>query len=485
MPTYAVTGATGRLGRLVIEQLLDSGVPAAEIAAIVRSPEKAADLAARGVEIRKATYDDPSTLPGAVAGVRRLLLVSGDTPGQRVAQHTAVIDAAKLAGVERLVYTSILKADTTANPLAPEHKATEEVLAASGLTYTVLRNSWYTENYTDQLPQYLGSGTILGATGGSKISAATRADYAGAAVAALTRDEDGNAVYELGGTAFTFDELAEAVTEVTGTTVVHQDMSAAELASALENVGLDAGTAGFVAALDHSIANRRAGDRQRRPQPVDRPAEHPAARRHPGRAGLTRATPVPAAARRRHPRTNSSRRWRRHGRRIGRAPTAAIRLSPPRDEQQAGQQAAQGPLDEVRPGCRPGGLTERRDQVRVRREVDAGEAERRPAAARGGRRGSPTPVIMAMASNLAVHRAAHGFQDPEAVVEPGQASPGRCRWPGGTRRAATGGRRNSANCRRPSSTIVSNQSPSTCGYGRSSPTTRSVIRSSRSSRDDR
>ncbi|MEV4765075.1 SDR family oxidoreductase [Micromonospora chokoriensis] len=254
MPTYAVTGATGRLGRLVIGQLLDSGVPAAEIAAIVRSPEKAADLAARGVEIRKANYDDPSTLPGAVAGVRRLLLISGDTPGQRVPQHTAVIDAAKLAGVERLVYTSILKADTTTNPLAPEHKATEEVLAASGLTYTVLRNGWYTENYTDQLPQYLGSGTILGATGGSKISAATRADYAAAAVAALTREEAGNAVYELGGTAFTFDELAEAVTEVTGTPVVHRDLSAAELASALENVGLDAGTAGFVAALDNSIA---------------------------------------------------------------------------------------------------------------------------------------------------------------------------------------------------------------------------------------
>ncbi|MEU7675737.1 SDR family oxidoreductase [Micromonospora taraxaci] len=254
MPTYAVTGATGRLGRLVIGQLLDSGVPAAEIAAVVRSPEKAADLAARGVEIRKANYDDPSTLPGAVAGVRRLLLISGDTPGQRVPQHTAVIDAAKLAGVERLVYTSILKADTTTNPLAPEHKATEEVLGASGLTYTVLRNGWYTENYTDQLPQYLGSGTILGATGGSKISAATRADYAAAAVAALTREEAGNAVYELGGTSFTFDELAEAVTEVTGTPVAHRDLSAAELASALENVGLDAGTAGFVAALDHSIA---------------------------------------------------------------------------------------------------------------------------------------------------------------------------------------------------------------------------------------
>ncbi|MGC4771741.1 SDR family oxidoreductase [Micromonospora sp. DT44] len=254
MPTYAVTGATGRLGRLVIEHLLDTGVPAAEIAVVVRSPQKAADLAARGVEIRQADYDEPSTLPGAVAGVRRLLLISGDTPGQRVPQHTAVIDAARLAGVERLVYTSILKADTTTNPLAPEHKATEEVLAASGLSYTVLRNGWYTENYTDQLPQYVSSGTILGATGGSKVSAAPRTDYAAAAAAALTRDEGGNAVYELGGTAFTFDELADAVTEVTGTTVVHRDMSTAELASALQNVGLDAGTAGFVAALDHSIA---------------------------------------------------------------------------------------------------------------------------------------------------------------------------------------------------------------------------------------
>ncbi|MEH1028192.1 SDR family oxidoreductase [Micromonospora profundi] len=254
MPTYAVTGATGRLGRLVIDRLLDTGVPAAEIAAVVRTPEKAADLATRGVEIRQANYDDPVTLPGAVAGVRRLLLISGDTPGRRVAQHTAVVDAAKLAGVERLIYTSILKADTTTNPLAPEHRATEEVLAASGLSHTVLRNSWYTENYTDQLPQYLQTGTILGATGGSSVSAATRADYAAAAAAALTRDEHGNTVYELGGTAFTFDELAAAVSEVTGTTVVHRDLSPAELASTLETVGLDAGTAGFVAALDHSIA---------------------------------------------------------------------------------------------------------------------------------------------------------------------------------------------------------------------------------------
>ncbi|MEU4401906.1 NAD(P)H-binding protein [Micromonospora orduensis] len=254
MPTYAVTGATGRLGRLVIERLLDTGVPATEIAAVVRDTDKAADLATRGVEVRQADYDDPSTLPGAVAGVRRLLLVSGDTPGQRVAQHTAVIDAARLAGVERLVYTSILKADTTTNPLAPEHKATEAVLAASGLPYTALRNSWYTENYTDQLPQYLQTGTILGATGGGRVSAATRADYAAAAAAALTRDEDGTVVYELGGTAFTFDDLAEAVTEVTGTTVTHRDMSAADLAATLQTVGLDAGTAGFVAALDHSIA---------------------------------------------------------------------------------------------------------------------------------------------------------------------------------------------------------------------------------------
>lgn len=254
MPTYGVTGASGHLGRLVVENLLDRGVPATEIVAIARNTEKAVDLAARGVVVRHADYSRPQTLPAALAGVRRLLLVSGNEVGQRVAQHTAVIEAAKAAGVERTAYTSILRADTTGNPLAPEHKATEEVLTASGMPYTLLRHSWYTEVYTDQLPQYLERGEILGAAGSGRVSAVPRIDYAAAAATVLTGDGHDNAVYELGGTPFTFPELAAAITEATGTKVVYRDLPAAEYTAALESSGLDAGSARFVAALDESIA---------------------------------------------------------------------------------------------------------------------------------------------------------------------------------------------------------------------------------------
>ena len=254
MPTYAVTGASGHLGRRVVEELLARGVPAQDVVAVVRTPAKAGDLADRGVQVRPGDYSDPQTLPAALAGVQRLLLVSASEPGNRVAQHTAVIDAAKDAGVERIAYTSILHADTSTNPLAPEHRATEEVLRASGVPFTVLRNSWYTENYTDQLGQYLERGEILGAAGNGRISAAPRPDYAVAAASALLADEPGNAVYELGGPAFTLAELAAAVSEVTGRTVGYRDVSPQELVEALQQAGLDAATAGFVAAIDESIA---------------------------------------------------------------------------------------------------------------------------------------------------------------------------------------------------------------------------------------
>jgi NAD(P)H dehydrogenase (quinone) len=188
--------------------------------------------------------------------VQRLLLVSSSEIGSRVAQHTAVVDAAKAAGVERIAYTSILKAGNTSNPLAGEHEATEAALRASGVPFSVLRNGWYFENYTSQLGQYLARGEILGATAGGKVSAAARADYAAAAVSALLTD-DGDAVHELGGPAFTFDELAATVSDVTGTKVAHRNLSVEEYVAALEQVGLDSGTAGFVAGLDASIA---AGD---------------------------------------------------------------------------------------------------------------------------------------------------------------------------------------------------------------------------------
>jgi NAD(P)H dehydrogenase (quinone) len=272
VPTYGVTGASGQLGRRVVENLLSRGVPAAEIVAVVRAPQSVADLAARGVDVRAGDYSRPETLPAALAGVRRLLLVSGSEPGQRVPQHAAVVEAAKAAGVERLRYTSILRADTSTNPLAGEHKATEEVIAASGLPYTLLRNSWYTENYTRQLQQYLDTGQIVGAAGTGKVSAAPRADYAEAATAALVGDEGGNVIYELGGTAFTFEELAAAVTEVTGTKVGYRDLPPAEYVGALREAGLDAGTAEFVAAIDASIA---AGDLETGSDDLTRLIGHP------------------------------------------------------------------------------------------------------------------------------------------------------------------------------------------------------------------
>lgn len=257
MTTYAVTGATGQLGRLVVEELLSRGVPASDLVAIVRTPSKAADLAERGVQVREGDYGRPETLPAALAGVQRLLLVSGSEIGARVAQHTAVIDAAKAAGVERITYTGILKAGNTSNPLAGEHEATEEALRASGVPITILRNGWYFENYTQQLGQYLERGEIVGATANGKISAASRADFAVAAAAALLTDDGDEVVHELGGPAFTFDELATTISDVTGTKVAHRDLSVEDYAAELQQVGLDAGTAGFVAGLDASIA---AGD---------------------------------------------------------------------------------------------------------------------------------------------------------------------------------------------------------------------------------
>ncbi|MFI6423820.1 NAD(P)H-binding protein [Promicromonospora sp. NPDC050880] len=257
MTTYAVTGATGHLGHLVVAELLSRGVPAADVVAVVRTPDKAADLAERGVQVREGDYDRPETLPAALAGVQRLLLVSGSEPGRRVPQHAAVIEAAQAAGVGRIVYTGILNADETTNPLAGEHQATEQALRASGLPVSVLRNGWYTENYTDRLEEFLQRGEIVGATGTGKVSAAPRADYAAAAATALLTDDGDVVVHELGGEAFTFAELAATISDVTGTPVAYRDLPVEEYTAELEQAGLDAGTAGFVAGIDASIA---AGD---------------------------------------------------------------------------------------------------------------------------------------------------------------------------------------------------------------------------------
>ena len=255
MPTYAVTGASGHLGRLVVQSLLSRSVPGSDVVAIVRTQGKAADLADHGVRVREADYSRPETMGAALAGVERLLLISGSEPGQRVAQHTNVIQAAKTAGVSRIVYTSILNADDTTNPLAGEHQGSERALREADVPFTVLRNGWYTENYTSQIGQYIEGGEIIGAADNGRISAASRQDYASAAATALIDDQGGIRTYELSGPAFDLTELARVITEVTGTTVTYHDLPVEEYVSWLKGAGLDEETARFVAALDGSIAH--------------------------------------------------------------------------------------------------------------------------------------------------------------------------------------------------------------------------------------
>ncbi len=254
MPTYAVTGASGRLGRLAVQELLDRGVPPSDVVAVVRTRGKAADLAERGVRVPEADYSRPETLHAALVGVTRLLLVSSSEPGQRVAHHINVIWAAKTAGASRIVYTSMLNADATTNPLAGEHRDSERALREAAVPFTLLRNGWYMENYTDQLGRYLHAGEIVGAGDNGRVSAATRRDYAAAAATALLEEGSGNRTYELGGPAFDLHELARIITAVTGTRVAYRDLPAEEYVSWLRRAGLAAATAHFMAALDASIA---------------------------------------------------------------------------------------------------------------------------------------------------------------------------------------------------------------------------------------
>jgi len=248
--TIAVTGATGQLGRLVLEELLASQEPAA-LVAVVRDAGKAEELRARGVQVRVADYSDPAALETALAGVDKLLLVSGSEVGSRVAQHANVVNAAKAAGVGFIAYTSVLAADTTALILAPEHKATEELIRASGLDYTILRNGWYTENYVQAVATARQTGAVVAAAGDGRVASAARADYAAAAAAVLSSAGHEGRVYELSGDyAWDFKELATAITAIAGREVVYQPVSAPELVEVLTTAGLDQGTAGFLAALD-------------------------------------------------------------------------------------------------------------------------------------------------------------------------------------------------------------------------------------------
>lgn len=251
---YAVTGSTGALGTLVVRHLLALRVPAASIVALVRDEAKASSLRDLGVEIRRADYNEPTTLPSALKGVDRLVLVSGSEVGKRFAQHRAVIDAAKTAGVKLVVYTSLVGADTSANPLAPEHKATEAHLRAAGIPFVILRNNWYTENYAGDLQYARVSGVIAAAVGTGRVASASRTDYAEAAARVVTEEGHEGKTYELTGTqAWDYAELARTAGEVLGRPVSFQNLSPADRQKALLAAGLPAGIASFVTSLDQGI----------------------------------------------------------------------------------------------------------------------------------------------------------------------------------------------------------------------------------------
>lgn len=229
----AITAATGQFGRLVIESLLTQ-IPAAGIAALARSPEKAADLATKGIVIRHADYDVPQTLDSALQGVDKLLFISSSEVGRRAPQHRAVINAAKKAGVKLVAYTSLLHADRSPLVLREEHAQTEAMLAESGLAHVLLRNGWYTENYVANLASVLASGSLSGCEGDGRIASAARADYATAAAKVLTADDQSGRIYELAGdSAFTMAELAAEITRQAGKTVVYEHLAEADYKAVL------------------------------------------------------------------------------------------------------------------------------------------------------------------------------------------------------------------------------------------------------------
>ena len=249
-----ITGASGHLGRLVVDQLLAAGTSPAQVVATGRDVGKLADLARSGVTVRRADFADPGTLDEAFAGAEAMVLVSTTTVGDRFDNARNAIDAAARAGVPQIVYTSLVNASTAQMTLADAHRRTEDYLRDSGPAFVILRNGWYLENYTDQLPMIIRYHALLGSAHDGLVSAASRRDYAAAAAAVLTQDGHLGATYELGGTPFTLTELAATISDVLGTHIAYQDMPAADYASALTAAGLPPETAAAVADADAGLA---------------------------------------------------------------------------------------------------------------------------------------------------------------------------------------------------------------------------------------
>ncbi|MGE6981139.1 SDR family oxidoreductase [Kluyvera intermedia] len=246
----AITGATGQLGQLVLDDLLNT-TAAQQLAAIVRNPAKAQALSQKGVAVRQADYNDEAALTAALQDVDQLLIISSSEVGQRAPQHRNIINAAKAAGVKFIAYTSLLHADKSPLGLADEHITTEKMLADSGIPYALLRNGWYTENYLASAPPALEHGVFIGAAGEGKIASATRADYAAAAARVISEEGHAGKVYELAGDhGWTLSELAAELSKQSGKNVVYQNLSQADFAAALKSVGLPEGLADMLADSD-------------------------------------------------------------------------------------------------------------------------------------------------------------------------------------------------------------------------------------------
>lgn len=234
----AITGATGLLGQHVIENLLQT-VPANQIVAFARDVKKGSSLSQKGVLVRQADYNDKASLITALQGVDKLLLISSSEVGKRTIQHRNVIEAAKSADVQFIAYTSILHADRSPLSLHVEHVETEKMLVDSGISYTLLRNGWYTENYLASVPAALEHGVFLGAAGDGKIASATWADYALAAARVISEEGHIGKVYELAGDeAWTLEQLAKELTKQSGKQVIYNNLSQADFVAALKTAGL-------------------------------------------------------------------------------------------------------------------------------------------------------------------------------------------------------------------------------------------------------
>lgn len=251
--SFVITGATGNLGRLVIEDLLARGVEPGRIVAVGRNVERIADLAAQGVVVRAADYNDPASLDAAFAGAERVLLVSGSEVGQRLAQHQNAIAAIVRSGAGFVAYTSFPHAPTNTIGLAGEHRETEALIAATGVRHAFLRNSWYLENYLGQIPTYLAHG-IAGSARDGRVSAALRKDFAAAAAAVLVAPPSADRAYELGSAGFTMSELAAELSAQTGQAVAYHDLPEEAYVQLLIGVGLPEPVATMFADADRGIA---------------------------------------------------------------------------------------------------------------------------------------------------------------------------------------------------------------------------------------